>query len=208
MTASHLEIELLSETTFVGNSVAGDVDIDVNHDPLGIPTIPGTTVKRLLAGNWNEMSAHFDALAIAGPAVFGRAQEAGLRASGMLDVGDATIGSDAVDWIRWNQYEGRLDRHTTLQLFTVDRHQTAVDTTSGAPARGSLRKRRAVLRGTTFTAPIHWLQEPDDTHRQVLALAALATRHGGQSRNRGAGHLRITIAGDLAETRRLAGVLA
>ncbi len=206
MATSHLLIELLSETTFVGNAAADDTDIDVARDEYGIPHIPGTTVKRLLAGNWIEMASRFAALSTAGREVFGRKQEAGLTRTGMLDVGDATIGSEATDWVRWNQHEGRLDPAATLALFTVERVQTAIDATTGAPAHGSLRRRRAVRRGTQFTAEIRWLREPTGDHRRVLALAALATRHGGQSRNRGAGHLQISVGGDLEATRVAAGV--
>lgn len=41
---------------------------------------------------------------------------------------------------------------------------------------------------------------------RVLAMAALATRNGGLMRNRGRGHLRISLDGDLEGTRRLAGI--
>lgn len=211
---AHLTVELLSETTFSAASGAGDVDIDVVHDQYGLPYVPGTTVKRLLASSWREMAAHFVELAQAGREVFGVEQEAGLVVTGILDVGDGTIEEAARQWIRWRQQgsdaeaDERLTPAETLELFTIERHQTAVDTVTGAPVRGSLRQRRAVRRQVEFFAPIMWRTQPTPSHHRVLAMAALATRHGGQSRNRGAGHLRITVDGDIGKTLAAAGAPA
>ncbi|MCZ7664460.1 MAG: hypothetical protein M5U22_16700 [Thermoleophilia bacterium] len=56
----------------------------------------------------------------------------------------------------------------------------------------------------TLLAPLSWLAPPDPQDCACLALAALATRHGGLARNRGRGHLRITIDGDMEQTRAMA----
>ena len=63
-----------------------------------------------------------------------------------------------------------------------------------------------VLRGFTFEAALTWIDgyQPDQEDLQVLALCALATRHGGLARNRGRGHLMCTIDGNLGLARRLA----
>jgi hypothetical protein len=63
-----------------------------------------------------------------------------------------------------------------------------------------------VLRGLHFDAPLEWLDGhvPGREELRVLALCALATRHGGLMRNRGRGHILLTLDGDPEMTRRLA----
>jgi len=200
-----LHIELLSDATFSARSMAGDVDIDVSHDRLGLPTVPGTTVKRLLAGSWREMARVYPAsLQSAGDRVFGVGGE--LQQTGVFDCGDATVPDDVSAWIESAQHRGEIDPAETLNLMTAVRAQTAVDAATGAPKTGSLRLRRSVLRKTILVSDAEWLHPPTADQRRVLALASLATRHGGLSRSRGAGHLRVTLDGDLTLTQRLAGI--
>lgn len=199
-------IELLSQATFGGSSASGDVDIDVAHDRLGIPYLPGTTLKRLLGSAWKDMERNFPDLGEAGRQVFGVEGESTTVKTGMFSVGDATVEEEAVAWLRWCQANGTIDPVETFHLFTVERTQTAIDTTTGAPMKGSLRRRRAVRRSTVFHAIANWDQTPQPQHRRVLAMAALATRHGGTARNRGAGHLRVRLGAGVAQTRKIAEV--
>jgi hypothetical protein len=102
--------------------------------------------------------------------------------------------------------EHPLGPETILAAFSEIRYQTAEDRNRGAPERTTLRSARVVLRGFTFEAALTWLDgyQPDREDLQVLALCALATRHGGLARNRGRGHSRCTIDGDLGRTQSLA----
>jgi hypothetical protein len=60
------------------------------------------------------------------------------------------------------------------------------------------------LRGLHLEAPLVWLDQPTPQDLQCLALACLATRHAGLGRNRGRGHIRVTLDGDVERTRGLA----
>ena len=60
-----------------------------------------------------------------------------------------------------------------------------------------------VIRGTKLHAPIQWLEEPSTEDLACLAITLLATRHAGCGRNRGRGHVRLSVDDDLKLTRAL-----
>ncbi len=204
-----LQVELLSDATFATTSINSDIDIEIAHDDLGLPFVPGTTLKRLVADSWRQMAGRFTATADAGLApaardLFGR--EGATDTSGIVDVSDATVDLDSIDWIRSGQQNHRITPQETLSLLSTVRTQTAVNPATGAPLSGSLRRRRACRRDLLFTSHLSWLTDPTPDHLRVLALGVMATRHGGVARNRGAGLLRVTLDGDLTYTRQTAGV--
>jgi len=200
-----LVVELLSDTTFGRREgTPGVVDVEVEHDEYGLPVLGGKALRGLLRDSWLSMQAHFPELHGAARRVFG--PHGDLDETAILRIGDAMIEPAArVYFVAAAQREHRpLDPATILEALTDIRSQTAEERSTGAPAHTTLRTVRVVLRGMKLIAPLSWLAEPDAKDYQVLALAALATRHGGLGRNRGRGHLRITVGGDLERTRRLA----
>lgn len=205
--ASHLHIELLSDATFSrGEGTAGLVDVEVEHDARGLPFIGGRTVRGLLRDSWLSMHACFPHLAEAAARVLGRSRR--LDESCRLRVGDAVLPAPIREAVRQfvERSEHLLGPETILEAFTEIRYQTAEDRHRSAPEQTTLRSTRVVLRGSVFEAPLTWLDgyRPCSDDLQVLALCALATRHGGLARNRGRGHLRCTLDGDLELTRSLA----
>jgi hypothetical protein len=206
-----LRIELLSDTTFGrGEGTAGEVDTEVEHDQYGIPFIGGKTVRGLLRDSWLSMRPHFRDLHDAGNCVFGPTKR--FDDGCVLRIGDALLQEDVRDWLlaaaTRDPKDERLAPATILAACTDTRYQTAEDRETGAPAMVTLRSSRVVLRTFAFEAPLMWLNNnrPKDQDLRVLAMVALATRNGGLVRNRGRGHLRITLGGDLDRTRQLAGV--
>lgn len=93
-----------------------------------------------------------------------------------------------------------------LDAFTSIRYQTAEDRGTGAPDITTLRSSRVVLRGFVFQASLSWLDDyrPTTADVRLLALCALAARHGGLLRNRGRGHIRMTLDGSVEATRKYA----
>ncbi len=199
---STLAIELLSDTTFGrGEGTAGAVDVEVEHDDWGLPFIGGRTTRGLMRDSWLSMSGVFPTLAGAAERVFGRSLS--LDESCRLRIGDGVLTEPVRDAVRSAVERGArgeraLGPEAILGAFTAVRNQTAEERSSGAPATGSLRASRVVLRGFVFYAPLSWLHgyRPNADDLRVLALAALVTRHGGAARNRGRGHLRLTLDGD------------
>jgi hypothetical protein len=227
-TAACLRIELLSDATFSRREgTAGIVDTEVEHDDLGMPFISGRTVRGLLRDSWLSMSPHFAqsdcscnaysynrdswlsmsphfaALSNAAARVLGRSQAT--DDSCRLRIGDASLpaGMRATLQQAANRPDRPLAPAEILVGFTTIRYQTAEDRETGAPAASTLRSSRVVLRGFAFESRLMWLDgyNPTEADLQLLALCALATRHGGLLRNRGRGHIRITIDGDLETTR-------
>lgn len=200
-----LVIELLSDTTFGrGEGTPGAVDVEVEHDAYGLPMVGGKALRGLLRDSWLSMQEHFPDLQAAGCRVLG--PHGDLEETAILRIGDATIEESARAFFvsATERQHHPLAPETILAALTEIRAQTSEERTSGAPARTTLRSTRVVLRGLKLVAPLSWLSVPDSQDTQCLALAALATRHGGLARNRGRGHLRITIDGDLEGTRSLA----
>lgn len=205
--SSSLQIELLSDTTFSrGEGTAGVVDTEVERDGLGMPFIGGKTIRGLLRDSWLSMCQHFPALADAAERVLGRSQA--MDESCRLSIGDAFLPAATAAAIHRaaRREEHPLAAGTILDGFTSIRYQTAEDRKTGAPDVTTLRSSRVVLRGFVFEARLYWLDgyQPAPTDVRLLALCALATRHGGLLRNRGRGHIRMTLNGDIETTRRYA----
>jgi hypothetical protein len=201
-------VELLSDTTFGrGEGTPGVVDVEVEHDPYGLPMLGGKALRGLLRDSWLTMQAHFPELAGAGCRVLG--PHADVDETAILRIGDATIEEPSrayfVAAVERAHYP--LPREAILAALTDIRSQTSEERKTGAPAKGTLRSMRVVLRGLHLEAPLVWLERPTPQDLQCLALACLVTRHAGLGRNRGKGHIRVTLDGDAAGTCGLARAL-
>lgn len=206
-TPSHLRIELLSDTTFSrGEGTAGVVDVEVEHDDFGIPFVGGRTIRGLLRDSWLSMCGCFPELADAAEHVLGRSQS--FDESCKLRVGDGLVSKPIREAVQAASMRDShpLSSNSVLEGFTAVRFQTAEDRATGAPETATLRSSRVVLRSFAFEAPLTWLHghKPSVADTRVLALCALATRHGGLARNRGRGHMRMSIDGVLARTKQYA----
>lgn len=204
---SLLTVELLSDATFGrGQGTAGEVDVEVEHDADGLPLIRGKTLHGLLRDAWLSMAVHFSDLADAAVRILG--VEADLSDAAVLRVGDAQLPDDVRTWVRHAVHRSSfpLRPDQILHTLTDVRRQTARSRRTGAPEESTLRSSRVLLRGLTLAAPLSWLAPPTVEQVRLFALCALAVRHGGLGRNRGRGLLRVTLDGNLEQTRNLAGV--
>lgn len=204
---SFLQIELLSDATFSrGEGTAGVVDTEVECDEFGMPFIGGKTVRGLLRDSWLSMSPHFPGLVDAAEHVLGRSQA--VDESCRLRIGDAMVPLAIRAAVRGaaKREEHPLSSGAILDAFTSIRYQTAEDRGTGAPDITTLRSSRVVLRGFVFQASLSWLDDyrPTTADVRLLALCALAARHGGLLRNRGRGHIRMTLDGSVEATRKYA----
>ena len=202
---SFIEIELLSDAAFSrGEGTAGVVDVEVEHDELGLPFLGGKTVRGLLRDSWLSMRHCFPDLTEAADRVFG--PEADVDEQSILRIGDALVDGETRKWIEAAQKRERspLSPAAVLEAFTDMRRQTAEERFTGAPAETTLRSMRVVIRGLKLQAPLCWLAKPTDAEIRCLVSALLATRHAGLARNRGWGYIRMSLDGDLGKTRRAA----
>lgn len=202
---TRIVIELLLDATFGrGEGTPGVVDVEIEHDEYGLPMLGGKALRGLLRDSWLSMQEHFPELLEAGRRVLG--PHGDVNETSILRFGDATIEEPARAFFvaAVERTHHPLSASTILAALTEIREQTSEERTTGAPARATLRSTRVALRGLKLVAPLSWLAEPSPGDCRCLALAALATRHAGLGRNRGRGHVRLTLDGDLSRTRKLA----
>ena len=203
-----LTVELLSDATFgCGEGTAGEVDIEIEHDELGLPCLGGKALHGLLRDAWLAMAPHFPALGAAARRVLG--PTADRDETGVLRVNDALVDEATRAWVAWavRRQPDPVDPKEVLRALTDIRYQTARDR-AGAPATATLRASRVALRGLVLTSRLEWLEAPSEQDVRCLALCALAVRHAGLGRNRGRGHLRVSLDGDVDATRWLAREVA
>ena len=200
-----IQVDLLSDAAFSrGEGTAGVVDVEVEHDDLGLPFLGGKTLRGLLRDSWLSMRHCFPELAQAAERIFG--PEGDCQERSIVHIGDAVVDGTTRQWIeaavkRENHPISPMD---VLEALTDIRRQTSEERTTGAPAETTLRSVRVIVRGLTLRAPLHWLADPTDHEIRCLALALLATRHAGLGRTRGRGHICLTLDGDLEKTLQVA----
>lgn len=200
-----ISVEILSDAAFSrGEGTAGFVDIEVEHDELGLPFLGGKTLRGLLRDSWLSMKHCFSELSSSGDRIFG--PEADFEERSILRIGDAVVDAETRCWIEVaeSRKNYKVDPKLVLGALTDIRVQTSEDRKTGAPEETTLRSVRVVVRGLTLQSPLCWLDEPTADDQRCLALALLATRHAGLARNRGRGHIRLCLDGDHQSTLRLA----
>lgn len=195
-----LRLILLSDATFGrGDGVAGLLDIEVQHDAVGLPYLGGRTLKGLLGAECDDLVF---AVGRAVPAQQGRWQTAAARLFGksgahlvgtaILRVGPAQLPQDLHDALAQDIASERLTRADVLETLTTIRRQTALDE-SGAPRKETLRTLRVILRETAFTARLIFTSEPTTDDLALLAATVKALRRAGTGRNRGRGRVQAEL---------------
>jgi hypothetical protein len=204
---SFLDITLLSDATFGGGTgVAGEVDLEIDHDELGLPRICGKSIRGLLKDTFTSMAEAFQIVPESAAKIFG--VEGALLSPCILHIADARVEESVRSWIAYALSINRnISPRDVLHSLTDIRYQTAEERTTGAPARHSLRSSRVIAAGLTLRACLSWQGAEDAESLRYLAMAALGTRHAGVARNRGRGLVTILLDGNSEWTRSLAGGL-
>ena len=202
---NNIEIELLSDTTFSsGYENIGSVDIEIDHDDLGLPMLSGKTLHGLLRDGCLSLSKVFNFKQEVIKRVFGLSKDNDEKS--ILRLSNARFKSDVIKWIKYaeNKKNAEITSNIVLESQTSIRTQTSIDETTGAPKEGTLRFSRVANRGIKLYSTLTWTEEPNEEELKYLAIACLSVRHAGWERNRGRGHIKVTLNGDLSLTQRLA----
>ncbi|RJQ83734.1 MAG: RAMP superfamily protein [Desulfobacteraceae bacterium] len=194
-----LRVRLLSDTTCgCGEGTPGEVDVEIEHDSLGLPVIGGKTIHGLLKETWLTMKNCFPELWEAGERVFGLPGT--FDEVAILRIGKAQIPGDIRRWVEAaaSRKSHPVPQGVILRGFTDIRRQTSISRATGTPKDGTLRSSRVAVRGLILDAPLMWVREqgspaPTDTDLKVLAMAASGSRHIGLARNRGRGYVKLSI---------------
>lgn len=214
-----LSFSLISDATFGrGDGVAGDVDIEVQHDESGCPYLQGKALKGMLVA---ECADILNALPAPPAAVLNSAQRlfggpgSLVESSAALTVSDARLPEDLRTAIAVDVANGKLTREQALESITAVRQQTAIESEgrqAGVAKRETLRAARVILRGTRFEAAV-WLDDqayPKEGRataiaqdESLLAACVRAFRRAGTLRNRGRGKLEAYIEERSGEKRRV-----
>jgi len=202
---SMLSLRLLSDATFArGTARAGEVDVETDHDPYGLPRIGGKRIRSLLRDTWLSMAPCFTELNDAALRVFGPPGDVGEQS--ILRIGSAELESGVRELMQQAVERERnpIDPLEILHTLTAVRAQTSEARATGAPERASLRSVRVSHHSLMFYAPLQWLKAPGVDDLRCLALSALGMRHAGLGRNRGRGHLETLLDGKRQTTLQLA----
>lgn len=198
-----LSFVLRSDATFGrGEGIAGLIDREVEHDSYGLPYLRGRTLKGLLSeevdnllfalGGGNDLAPDRRWLE-ARQALFGRPgsreQDRAIVHYGPAELPEALR---ATIRLTLEQHKDDLSRTDILELLTTVRRQTAIEA-DGAPAEGSLRAMRVILRNTPFSARLTAQRKLHDDELALLAAGILAFRRAGTGRNRGRGRLEADL---------------
>ncbi len=199
-----LKVALLSDAAFSsGRGLPGDVDTEVCYDLLtGLPYIKGSVLKGLLveacANLLYALNSPSD-LVDAAAHMFG---EAGSNhgAEGALIVDDARLPEVVAYGLhqKGGKYRGTvLATQRVLHALTDIRRQSARDPGTGAPRKATLRSLRVMRRTLAFYAPLKLhtdaLHTDAQEARALLNACTATVRRGGLRRNRGLGHIRLSL---------------
>jgi CRISPR-associated protein Csx10 len=188
-----LKIHFHTDTCFsMPAALDATVDANVALDPYGLPVAPGKTLHGLLRDTWLSLGPIVDPDNL-GEALFGVTKSHEDR--GLLRIGDAAITDETRRWADWaaNREHQAVSPASLREAFLTERMLTAEDRTTDAPRQDTLRVIRVVPAGTTLYAPLTTHTGFTQPHRELLELLAKVTRHVGLDRNRGLGHVEITV---------------
>lgn len=205
ITTYWLKFSLISDATFGrGDGVAGLVDVEVQHDEYGLPFLGGRALKGMLRDTCNDI---LYSLKLQGKDgiwyesannLFGN-PGSNDSDQALLRVGDSRLPEDLHSAVAIGVKRGELTREQVLASLTSIRHQTAIDTSTGAPRKETLRSIRVILRDTPFESELLFSKPPSENDKALLAACVKAFRRAGNGRNRGKGELSAALYDEKAD---------
>jgi CRISPR/Cas system CSM-associated protein Csm3 (group 7 of RAMP superfamily) len=199
MTTYWLKFTLLSDATFGrGDGVAGLVDVEVQHDEYGLPFLGGRALKGMLKDTCNDILYSLklqgkDAIwHEAAKDLFGN-PGSNDSCQALLHIGDSRLPEDLRRAVAVGVKRKELTREQILESLTSIRHQTAIDVSSGAAQKETLRSIRVILRQTPFESKLLFSEPPSERDKSLLAACIKAFRRAGTGRNRGKGELSAAL---------------
>jgi len=190
---SNLSITLLSDACFsMPTSRDTSVDTNIATDSLGLPTIPGKTLHGLLRDTWLAAQPKIDPDKI-GLSLLGL--EKRHEEYSILRIGDARISLDDRSLVKHSlsRSANPFAAEWLTDAFSEVRTVTAEDRLTGGPKQETLRVYRVAPRGTVLLASLESSRELSTAELTLLEQLVALSRHGGLSRNRGLGHVRMEI---------------
>lgn len=195
MTSYVLQIMLQSPLmSGAGEGRVGLVDQDVAFDKLGLPILPGRRLKGLWREAYRDVA---DAWSLCGESpipvdrIFGKAGQKPGDGDACLHIANAELqeASSLKPWLSYLHHPEiqKLHPDDVVQHFSTVRAQTAIDRYTGAARENTLRLTRTLRAGLVLRAPLRFVEPPNDSLKNALALGAAALQYMGTARTRGLG---------------------
>jgi hypothetical protein len=194
----YLSLELLSDASFAsGDSLPGEVDLEIEYDQAGCPQLGARALKGLLREEYEHIrrslgSIWNDEWQAAATFLFGEGGASGDREA-QMHVAVARLPVPLLEALHAQVAAGMLRPADVLASLTTIRRQTAIDVTKGAPEHGSLRSSRVLIAGTTLFAELFFESDPPPKALMLLTACALGLRRAGSDRNRGRGRIKTLL---------------
>lgn len=196
-----LKLVLLSDVTFGrGDGVAGIVDMEVQHDQNGLPYLSGKTLKGLLGAECKEILSATENISKKLSSRWRKSQKRLFGKPGsdadshaILHFGAAELPSDLCSAIRYDLSTGTYTKEDVLNSLTELRRQTAMDPSSGAPKKESLRTIRVIRRQIPFISQLAFSIPPSNDDLALLSACVKVFRRAGTERHRGRGKLEAEL---------------
>lgn len=195
-----LQITLKSDTTLgSGVGLAGEVDVEVAHDELGLPYLHGRSVKGLLRAAQEELAfmpavRRIEKFETTCDQLLGMLGDE--TSPALLHVGSARAGDDE---LREALKIADVPRAEVLNTFTGVRRQTSINDVTGAADENTLRSIRVLKHGLVLRAHVHVAYDLSDAQKGALAAMVASVRRIGTRRNRGLGRVETDLQ-DVAGT--------
>ena len=197
-----IKIDLLSDAIFGnGQSVAGFIDADVQHDDWGFPYLGGKTFK----GKMAEMAAALVVISQSNPALKDKADQLasardrlfgteGQYQTGKLFFSDCEMAEDVRRTFRYYMdQEHKIKPLEVLEALTYVDMQTSIDEETGIAKEGSLRNFRVMGRGVSLYCQVHTDHELDDNEKFLIGASCRMLKHLGMQETKGKGQVELSL---------------
>jgi len=189
-----IRVKLLTEAIFgSGNSIPGDVDLEIVHDEYGLPFMKGKTFK----GNFRE--AMEDIVKLIGKEKYEELMENllgkendGLNAWKYVKFSDCMLSENIRNLLAYEVKKGELSQSEIKDALTDIRSFTSIED-DGSYKEGSLRYIRVLKKGLIFYVDLHVYRKLSEEELGLLATTCRYLRHIGTMRNRGKGEVQCSF---------------
>lgn len=190
-----LEIKLLSETIFgSGQSIPGEVDLEIVHDTNGLPYFKGKTFKGKLREELENLCAltKDNKLSEEVKIVLG---EAGDNGESIFKFSDCEIKKEIRDYLVYGVRENIVTANELKEALTQTRKFTSIGE-NGVAHKGSLREFRVINPGLVLECNVFSIEAFTTYRLGILAVGAKMLRRIGSLESRGKGQVDIKLLVD------------
>ncbi|HHV26928.1 MAG TPA: hypothetical protein GXX63_07005 [Tissierellia bacterium] len=193
-----IEVELLTESIFgSGQSIPGDVDLEIVYDEYGFPYMKSKTFK----GNLREQVEKVISILKDEPyglnyaeyveRLFG-SENNGLNNWKTLKFSDCQLDKDIKEVLVYAIRNGKVNKNEIMRSLTDVRSFTSIDN-NGISKDGTLRHVRVIKKGLKFNVTVSCGRQLEDIELSILAAGVSSLRHIGTMRTRGKGQIKSRL---------------